>query len=127
MPEGSHLVSKELQAARDDLGDAILGFENGRYKWSTIQGYYSMYHSARALIFSRGYRERSHYCLHVALQELFVDRGLLESHLADAFLHSMQLRETADYESHFSEEGATAVIEAAREMLNKAEQILSSK
>ena len=86
-----------------------------------------MYHSARALIFSRGYRERSHYCLYVALQELLVDRGLLEAHLAGAFRSCMKLRETADYASDFSKDGATAVIEIARELLNKAEHILSSK
>jgi uncharacterized protein (UPF0332 family) len=126
-PEGRQLISKELRAARDDLGDAALGFENGRYKWSTIQGYYSMYHSARALIFSMGYRERSHYCLFVAIQELFVDRGLMEAHLAEAFFHSMQLRETADYESHFSKDSASTIIGTAREMLMKAEQILALK
>jgi uncharacterized protein (UPF0332 family) len=86
-----------------------------------------MYHSARALIFSRGYREKSHYRLFVAIQELFADRGLLEASLAEAFLHSMQLRETADYASDFSEDGATTVIETARDLLTKAEQILASK
>ena len=86
-----------------------------------------MYHSARALVFSRGYRERSHYCLFIALQELFVDSGLLEARLAEAFRSCMKLRETADYASQFSENSATIVIEIARDLLIKAEQILASK
>ena len=125
--KGSQLVAKELQSARDDLEDAIFGFGHGRYKWSTIQGYYSMYHAARALIFSRGYRERSHFCLFVALQELFVDRGLLDTHLVGAFRYSMRLRETADYGGDFSKDGATAVIELARDLLTKAGKLSAPK
>src|SRR4030042_3482450 len=84
-PQGKRLVDKELNSARSDLEDAKFGLEHSRYKWSTIQGYYSMYHAARALIYSEGYRERSHYCLFVALQELFVDRGMLNPDLAESF------------------------------------------
>ena len=59
-PHGKRLVDKELNSARSDLEDAKFEFGHARYKWSTIQGYYSMYHAARALIYSTGYRERSH-------------------------------------------------------------------
>ena len=70
---GTKLVKKELSVARSDLSDAKEGYENKRYKWSTIQAYYAMFHAARALIYSQGYREKSHYCLAVALRALFVD------------------------------------------------------
>ena len=62
-PQGERLVDKELNSARSDLEDAKFGFGHSRFKWSTIQGYYSMYHASRSLIYSKGYRERSHYCL----------------------------------------------------------------
>jgi len=70
------LGEKELSIAQSDLSDAKAGFENQRSKWSTIQAYYAMFHTARALIYSRGYREKSHYCLAVALKSLFVDEGM---------------------------------------------------
>lgn len=57
-PRGKELVNKELSMARSDLSDAKAGFDNQRYKWSTIQAYYAMFHAARALIYSRGYREK---------------------------------------------------------------------
>jgi len=59
---GKNLVKKELSVAKGDLSDAKAGYENERYKWSTIQAYYAMFHAARALIYSQGYREKSHYC-----------------------------------------------------------------
>jgi len=122
-PQGKHLVNKELNSARNDLEDARFGFDHSRHKWSTIQAYYSMYHSARALVFSRGYRERNHFCLYIALQELFVDRGLLDADLAEAFHNSMRLREGADYRDSYSREGAIFVIERAEQFLTRAEEI----
>jgi uncharacterized protein (UPF0332 family) len=83
-----------------------------------------MYHAARALIYSEGYRERSHYCLYVALQELFVDKGILAPEFVDSFRHAMSLRETADYRSDFSKEGARLVTESAERLLKKAIEIL---
>ena len=123
-PQAKRLVNRELNSARSDLEDAKFGLEHSRYKWSTIQGYYSMYHAARALIYSEGYRERSHYCLLIALRELFVDKGILDPDFAEDFLNSMRLRETADYRSDFSEEGARLVTEGAERFLRKAKDIL---
>ncbi|MBI4284821.1 MAG: HEPN domain-containing protein [Chloroflexi bacterium] len=48
-PKGKALISKELAIAHSDLLDAKAGYESQRYKWSTIQGYYAMFHAARAL------------------------------------------------------------------------------
>jgi uncharacterized protein (UPF0332 family) len=123
-PQGNRLVDKELNSAQSDLEDAKIGFGHKRYKWSTIQGYYSMYHAARSLVFSRGYREKSHYCLYVALCELLVDQMLLRVELAETFRRSMRLRESADYQSDFSEEGAFLAIEGGEQLLSKAREIL---
>lgn len=66
-----NLVLKEVEGAVSDLEDAKDSQSRGKLKWATIQGYYSIFHSARALVYSRGYREKSHYALLVALRELF--------------------------------------------------------
>lgn len=122
--KGKSLVKKELSVAKSDLVDAKAGYENERYKWSTIQAYYAMFHAARALVYSKGYREKSHYCLAVALRALFVDEGEMDAKLARDFLNAMNLREAADYESEFSQSGAKAVITAAEKFIEKAKVIL---
>jgi uncharacterized protein (UPF0332 family) len=101
-------VKKELSSSVEDLEEAKLGISCGKYKWPTIQGYYSMYHAARALLFSQGYRDKSHYCLYAALKALYVRKGLMGSELAEAFYHAMIMRENADYRSQFSKSGAMA-------------------
>ncbi len=121
---GNKLVKKELSVAKNDLSDAKAGYENKRYKWSTIQAYYAMFHAARALIYSQGYREKSHYCLAVALRALFVSEGKMDAQLARDFLSAMNLREAADYEAEFSQSGAKAVITSAEKFIEKAAVIL---
>ena len=121
---GKDLVKKELSIGESDLLDAKVGFQEMRYKWSTIQAYYAMFHATRALVYSKGYREKSHYCLSVALRALFVEEGKLVAQTGRDFLNAMNLREAADYEAEFSEAGATAVITAAEKFIEKAKNLL---
>jgi len=126
-PKGKELVEKELLVAHSDLEDAKAGYENQRYKWSTIQAYYAMFHAVRALIYSRGYREKSRFCLSVALRALFIERGKLDAQDGRDFLNAMNLREAADYEAEFSVEGAKAIIASAEKFIGKAVAILNVK
>jgi uncharacterized protein (UPF0332 family) len=116
------LVIKEVEAAVSDLEEAKDSLSRERLKWATIQGYYSMFHAARALVYSKGFREKSHYALLVALRELFKDE--LELELIQSFEDAMSLREEADYGLVFSEEGATSVVNSAERFLNKVREIL---
>jgi len=86
-----------------------------------------MFHSARALIYSKGYREKSHYYLLVALDSLFVKDGLLSEEIASEFHNAMVLREDADYHGNFTEEGADSVLKAAKELLSTAKSIVKIK
>ncbi len=123
-PRGKDLVAKEIEAARDDLKEAQDRFQKKRFKYATVTGYYAMFHAARALIYSKGYREKSHYYLLVALQSLFVEKGLLEKEIVEEFHSAMVLREEADYHGEFTEEGAELVIASAERFLEKAKDIL---
>ena len=81
-----------------------------------------MFHNARALIFSGGYREKSHHALLVAMRELFAD--VLEHSLVQGFEDAMHLREEADYGSKFSKSGAMTVVGNAEKLLERALNIL---
>lgn len=126
-PKGKNLVQKELAAAEEDIENAQSGLSAGRFKWPTIQGYYAMYHTARALLFSRGLREKSHYCLYVALKELFVETELIRVGLVESFYHAMVLRENADYRGYHSKSGASRIVKNAADFLINARAILQKK
>lgn len=118
------LVLKELGLADSDLKFANVSFKEENYKWATIQAYYSMFHSARALIYSKGYRERSHYCLNIAIRTLFVSEGKLSVTLVEALQLGKTLRENADYYGEFSKEAAEQMLENAEEFLVTARRLV---
>jgi len=117
------LASKELNEAERDLESAKASFKNKSYKWATIQAYYSMFHSARALIYSKGYRERSHYCLIVGIRHLFASKGLIDTRLVEALQLGKTLRENADYYGEFSEDATKQMIENAAEFLKVSKDL----
>lgn len=124
---GKNLYLKELKTAKYDLENAKDSYENEKFKWGTIQAYFSMFHAARALVYSKDYRERSHYCLIVALKALFVSKRLLDYRLVEMLLLGKKLRENADYYDNWSKEGANQMIESAENFLNRAKEILKKE
>lgn len=118
--DAKRFVKKEMEAAENDLQEAEGGLKREAFKWTTIQSYYAMFHAARALLHARGYREKSHYCLRVGLEELYA----MPKNLVDAFQVGKELRENADYESNFSETGACKMVKAAQEFLQYAGRLV---
>jgi uncharacterized protein (UPF0332 family) len=116
-PRGKALVKGALQTAQEDLESAEESFNEKNYKWSTIQSYYSMFHSARALLYAKNYREHSHYCLVIALRALYVETRLLPVTLIEALAKGKRLREDADYYNRWSEDGAAFTLKAAKDFI----------
>ena len=124
---GKGLADKELQAASADLERAQKTFKDNDYKWATVQLYYSMFHSARALLYCKNLREHSHFCLITAIQTLYVETKQLPVTLLEALKKAKSLREDADYYDRWSEEGCRKLLSAAEDFLNKANQIISNQ
>ena len=122
--DATKLVRSEIEAARDDLAEAANRILNKKYKYATITAYYAMFHCARALIYSKSYREKSHYFLLVALRALFVETQQLDEEIVSSFHDAMSLREDADYHSEFSREGAEIAVDSAVRFIKKTEKIL---
>ena len=88
---------------------------------------YSMFHLARALIYAKKYREKSHYCLVVALEHLYVEKGVLEKGFLESLVIGKEMRESADYRSSFSKEGAENLIRAAEDFRDSVGKLLKKK
>lgn len=121
---GKKLAEKELRLAGDDLKISRESLQAKRYKWSIVQSYYSMFHSARALLYSKGYREKSHFCLIEAIRVLFVETGKLNVELVESLLEAKNLREAADYYGDFSEINCRKFVKKAAEFLETGEKLL---
>ena len=116
---GKKLSKKELRLAQEDLTIALQSLSGGYFKWSIIQAYYSMFHSARSLLYFKGYREKSHFCLIEAIKTLYVEADDLNHALTESLQEAKNLREAADYYGDFSEINC-------RKLTNKAEEFLKA-
>lgn len=121
---GWPLVKKEMKTAEEDLTAAKDSFNRQKYKWATIQSYYSMFHSARALLYAKNYREKSHYCLIVALRALYVDTKLLSNTLVESLQKAKALRENADYYDDWSKDAADGLLKAAEDFLSACRKLV---
>jgi len=119
------MIEKELAVAESDLAAATGSLKQADHKWATVQGYYSIFHAARALLFARGYREKSHRGLQAMLRGLYSDE--IPQRMFDDFREAMILRESADYGLVSSMEGAEDVLGRAEEFLKRAKALLRDR
>ena len=117
----------EIKAAEDDLEEAKDRLDKKKYKYATIRAYYSLFHSARTLLYLKGYREKSHYCLKTAIEVLYVKENLVKPILIEYFEEALGLREAADYQSVFSRSGALRSLRGAKRFLLEAKRLLGKK
>ena len=122
--EARKLVAKELAVAREDLSVCRESLDQKNYKWATVQAYYAMFHAARTLLYHKGYREKSHYCLILAIKAFYVSENLLEMRLVESFQMAKALREGADYENTFDAESAVSLAEQAAEFVKVAQAVV---
>ena len=121
------LIKKELEGAGFDLKSAEASLAEDNTKWATVQAYYTMFHTSKALVLSKGYMEKSHACLSIALKALFVDGGIVEAKHFNRFRDCMSLREDADYGMVYSDVSAAEAVRWAREFFEEAQRIIEKQ
>jgi uncharacterized protein (UPF0332 family) len=114
------IIQKEVESSEYDLERAKNSLEEGDFKWAAVQSYYSMFHAAKALVLKKGYREKSHFCLIIALRELYVKEDKLDSEMVENFELCMSLRHEADYGLTYHQESAETALKYAEEFLDEA-------
>jgi len=120
----NEMIQKEIDSAEYDLERARNSLEEGDFKWAAVQSYYSMFHAAKALVLKKGYREKSHFCLIIALGELYVEEDKLNVEMVENLELCMSLRHEADYGLTYHQESAETAIKYAEEFLNNSLELI---
>jgi uncharacterized protein (UPF0332 family) len=120
----NELIEKEIREARYDLESAENSITARNYKWAIIQSYYSMFHAFRGLLFSRGYKEKSHSGLKFAIKTLFVNYGVISDDIFLDFDFAMKAREMADYSYIYNEKIALNMLESNKKLIGEVENLL---
>ncbi len=77
-----------------------------------------MFHACKSLLFSAGYVEKSHECLIAAIEELFVDRGLLPPAIVSDLRRAKTAREAADYGLTYGKASANGTVREAEQIFD---------
>jgi uncharacterized protein (UPF0332 family) len=111
-PVESDRIRYNLDQSSADLDSAKKSYEIEDYKWPIVQAYYSILHASNALIRSKGYLVKDHYCVYLFLV-ILSDRGLFDSSLAHGYLSAYKDRHKANYDGIYDKATAESAIELA--------------
>lgn len=124
--EPSLTKSKDsITEAREWLSEAMKNKASEAYKSAISSLYVAIFHSARAVLFRDGVREKSHYCVGVYLEK-YVDEGVLEEDWILIFDRIRSVRHTDQYsfQTHPSKEEVDSGIDIARKFVDRMEKLL---
>ncbi|ASJ17582.1 HEPN domain-containing protein [Thermococcus chitonophagus] len=118
-----------LKRAEEWLIEAEANLKFASYRTSLIASYLAMFHSARALLFRDGWREKSHFCVARFLEEFYVKTGKLEREWVDLLDRMRELRHADQYDVSYSptKEEAEEALKLAKQFVGKIKKILGNQ
>jgi uncharacterized protein (UPF0332 family) len=83
LPASEHNAIRSINKAESWLKEAKKSFQGEAYDSSVLSSYLAMFHSARAILFIDGYREKSHACIVEDLQAALVQFQVIAEDLEE--------------------------------------------
>ena len=116
---------QSLLQARDWLSEAEKNLEAEALRSAISSAYLAVFHSARAVLFRDGVREKSHYCIGLYLQK-YVEDGTLEEEWTMLFDRIRSVRHADQYSFMAlpTEEEVQASIDLAERFIERMERLL---
>lgn len=127
IPPSSEKAEGSAKAAQRWLEEAEKDFSGKAFNSCVMAAYLAMFHSARAILFFDGFREKSHYCVARYLEEKYVAKRLLERKWVELLDHSRELRHDDQYAISFlaTEGEAESAMKAAKEFVERMTKLLA--
>ena len=116
---------QSMLQARDWLSEAEKNLEAEALRSAISSAYLAVFHSARAVLFRDGVREKSHYCIGLYLQR-YVEDGILEEDWPMLFDRIRSVRHADQYSFMAlpTEEEVQASIDLAERFIERMERLL---
>jgi len=128
LPASKDNAIRSINKAESWLKEAEKSFQGEAYDSSVLSSYLAMFHSARAILFLDGYREKSHACVARYLEEQYVNKKKLEKKWVELLDHHREIRHNDQYDLSFysSDEEAKEALESAGEFLQRMKHLLNT-
>lgn len=123
-----NFVEASLLRAEKALRSARLLVEHRELEDAVSRAYYAMFHAARAILFSKGARAKTHRGTISLFGENIVKKGILSEEFADMLRKAFDLRQKSDYEiyAELNEELVEEVIKNAEKFIEKIKEVLEA-
>lgn len=126
IPPSAESVERSIGTAKEWLGEAQRNLEAHAYNSCILSAYAAMFHSARAILFFDGFREKSHACVARYLEAKYVRASLLEPKWVNLLDRYRDLRHEDQYGiiKRFDGGEAEEGIGVATEFVGRMEKLL---
>ena len=123
------LSKYRFETSLEDIDDAKLMFDNGRYKNTLNRAYYSIFHAIKSVVILDGFDSSKHSGIIAYFNQNYVKTGIFPKEMSKTIRAASENREKADYHDFFiaSKEEAESQIERARELSAQISRYLKSK
>lgn len=123
------LSKYRFETSLEDIDDAKLMFDNGRYKNTLNRAYYSIFHAIKSVVILDGFDSSKHSGIIAYFNQNYVKTGIFPKEMSKIIRAASENREKADYHDFFiaSKEEAESQIERAREFSAQISEYLKSK
>jgi len=122
-PEAESWVKKEINTAERFLKSARRTMEIEEYNVAELAAYLAAFHATRALLYAKGFKERSHMCLGIAVRALYDDETLRD--YMNTFDRIRELRHGIQYLGwETSKEECEFVLSFASELIDIVKKVL---
>lgn len=127
IPPSKDKAVRSFKKAREWMKEANNSMESNAFNSSILASYMGMFHSARAILFFDGYREKSHACIARYLEEKYVRTNMLDKKWVDLLDHSREIRHDDQYDLSFfsTREDAENALMSAQEFLESMENLFN--
>ncbi|MDI6737736.1 MAG: HEPN domain-containing protein [Nanoarchaeota archaeon] len=101
IPPSKDNAEASIRTAQKWLVEAEKDLSAKAFNSALMASYVAMFHSARAILFFDGFREKSHFCLARYLEDNYAKRGLLEDKWVSMLDHYRDMRHDGQYSLGF--------------------------
>lgn len=128
IPPSKDKAVQSLKKAQEWLKEAEGSLKAVAFGSAILASYTAMFHSARAILFFDGFREKSHACVARYLDEKYVKTGKLDKKWVELLDYTRQVRHDDQYDLSFfsTKEEAEKSLQSAKDFISALEGLFKA-
>jgi uncharacterized protein (UPF0332 family) len=129
IPVSQQKAAESIITAEKWLDEAQKNLSTKSLRSCLLSAYLAMFHAARSILWSDGFREKSHACIGRYLESVYVNQKLLDKKWVDLFDYYRNIRHDDSYSTSFNatEEECVNVLKSSREFIYCMKTLLDKK